>query len=404
MRKQTLWLKGKWQSLRMVFAGVTLATTVLCASSPNHEWIGQTAEASQVKPAAAKAVEPVTGRPVTGNPITAAYVYDGKGTTYPQSTAAYLDQLNFSFALIKNGKVTGSHWQSIGAFKKFIAANPHITPVMAVGGWGADGFSQAASTDEGRKLFTKSALALMEEHGFLGIDIDWEYPGVSAAGIKSSTWDKTNFTLLLCELREGIDKLTVKDGKKRLLCAAVGADKSLVKKIDCVSVGKLVDQLNLMTYDMHQETIATHHANMYSGSGKYPASAETAVQDYVNAGIPRHKIMLGAAFYGRAFKTGSAANGGLYASSKEKVTKHYSYATIKSMLDKGTAKRYYDDKAQAPYIYDGQLFISYDDPTSIAHKGYYVRLKGLMGMMCWQYGDDANGELLRAMKKSLTRQ
>ena len=30
-----------------------------------------------------------------------------------------------------------------------------------------------------------------------GIDIDWEYPGSSAAGIKSSPQDRENFTLLL---------------------------------------------------------------------------------------------------------------------------------------------------------------------------------------------------------------
>ena len=75
--------------------------------------------------------------------------------------------------------------------------------VLAIGGWGADGFSQAASTADGRARFVDSTLVLMERYGFLGVDIDWEYPGSSAAGIASSANDRKNFTLLLQALREG---------------------------------------------------------------------------------------------------------------------------------------------------------------------------------------------------------
>lgn len=62
----------------------------------------------------------------------------------------------------------------------------------------------------------------MERHGFLGVDIDWEYPGSSAAGIASSANDRKNFTLLLQALREGLDSLTAQDGKPRMLAVALG--------------------------------------------------------------------------------------------------------------------------------------------------------------------------------------
>ncbi len=380
---------GKWQSLRYACAGFTLATTMLLFSTQTMGWIGEKAQADQ---GAAKA---------KNRPISAAYVYDQKGLTFPQSTAASLDQLNFSFALIQDGKVSGSHWQSIQAYKTFIAANPHITPVLSVGGWGADGFSQAASTEKGRKLFVDSAIKLMEEHGFTGIDIDWEYPGSSVAGIKSSANDKANFTKLLTELRDRLDELTAKDGKKRLLCIATGADKAWANTIDCAAVGKLVDQVNLMSYDMQQKNVTTHHTNLYASSSQYPASADHGVDIYVAAGIPRHKIMIGSAFYGRAFKTASTQNSGLYQKA-QRVKTYYSYATIKSILEKGTSTRYFDDTAKAPYLFDGEIFVAYDDPTSIGHKGAYVKENGLMGIMCWEYGDDANGELLRAMRDSIS--
>ena len=48
-------------------------------------------------------------------------------------------------------------------------------------------------------------------------------------------------------------------------------------------------------------------------------------------------------------------------------------------------------------------FITYDDPVSIRHKGAYVTQNGLMGMMCWEYGSDYEGELLQAMYEGMNQ-
>lgn len=382
--------RAQGKRLRFALSSLTLASLLLF-SSQGVEPIVEKAEADQVTPVAAKG---------SGH-ITSAYVYDRAGLTFDPADGKNLDQLNFSFALIKNGLVSGSHWKSINGYKAFIAANPHITPILSVGGWGADGFSQAASTAEGRQKFVDSALTLMEQHGFTGIDIDWEYPCSSAAGIKSSPTDKENFTLLLQGLRKGLDALTAKDGKKRLLCIATGADDSMVDKIECEKVGQLVDQVNLMTYDMQVTSTTTHHTNLYTSSKSFASSADRAVKTHAAAGIPRSKLMIGAAFYGRTLTTASKENNGLYQTATGKVKTTYTYQDIKAMLNKGTSTRYFDETAQAPYLFDGKTFISYDDPESIAKKGAYVKANGLMGMMCWEYGGDAGGELLSAMKKSL---
>ena len=49
-------------------------------------------------------------------------------------------------------------------------SNPELKIVLSVGGWGADGFSQAARTKEGRERFAASALAIVKEYGLDGID------------------------------------------------------------------------------------------------------------------------------------------------------------------------------------------------------------------------------------------
>lgn len=71
-----------------------------------------------------------------------------------------------------------------------------------------------------------SALAIVKEYGLDGIDIDWEYPGTSLAGIASDRSDKENYTLLLAELRKTLDAyregMLVTTGSRRrcLLCTA----------------------------------------------------------------------------------------------------------------------------------------------------------------------------------------
>lgn len=58
-------------------------------------------------------------------------------------------------------------------------------PVFSVGGWsGSAHFSNLVKTEAGRRAFAKSLDGFMNEHEFVGIDLDWEYP--NAAGIGQS--------------------------------------------------------------------------------------------------------------------------------------------------------------------------------------------------------------------------
>lgn len=67
---------------------------------------------------------------------------------------------------------------------------PALQVIAAIGGWGTEGFSDAAATPASRYNFAREAKKLMNQYGLDGIDIDWEYPGSSAAGIKSSPQDR----------------------------------------------------------------------------------------------------------------------------------------------------------------------------------------------------------------------
>ena len=54
--------------------------------------------------------------------------------------------------------------------------------MIAIGGWAEGGkkYSDMANTAESRTKFVRSAVAFVKEHGFDGLDYDWEYPGKAA--------------------------------------------------------------------------------------------------------------------------------------------------------------------------------------------------------------------------------
>lgn len=328
-----------------------------------------------------------------GKTLSAVYVYDGSNAQYWDDDAQSIDQMFYAFAKFKNGRLSTAHWKHFDAFEAYIKKHPHITPILSIGGWGADGFSKAAATEDGRAAFVQDALQIMGERGFLGVDIDWEYPGSSDGGVKSSPHDRENYTLLLRALREGLDALTAQDGVPRILCIALSGSPWLIENLECEQIGAIVDQVCLMTYDMQMPKLASHHTALFEAYPK-ALSADGGVRAYVGAGIPAEKILLGVAFYGHRWRTKLAEP--LYEKATYKDT--LTYTQIKKLIEKTPAAMFYDEAAQAPYYADGKVFISYDDIRSITQKRLYVREQGLLGLFAWQYGSDQAGELVHAMK------
>lgn len=69
--------------------------------------------------------------------------------------------------------------------------------LLSIGGWTySSNFAAAASTSATRALFVSSALTLMKDWGFDGIDIDWEYP--------ADATEAANFVALLQQMRSAM--------------------------------------------------------------------------------------------------------------------------------------------------------------------------------------------------------
>ena len=169
-----------------------------------------------------------------------------------------------------------------------------------------------------------------------------------------------------------------------------------------------VDYVNLMTYDFRVasvDRIAGHHANLYD----HPAddkqrSADRAVREFLAAGVPAAKLVMGVPFYGRGWRDVNPVAEGLYqpGAAVEKMNLAYGRLAADVVGRDGFSRRW-DAIAQAPFLWNGdrRIFISYDDPESMRLKAGYVRAKGLGGVMFWQYAEDPSGALLDALHTTL---
>ena len=324
---------------------------------------------------------------------TVMYIMDAPDLKLRDADAEALDQLNYSFALIKDGKADGSHWLGLKKVSAFLRKHPHIDGVLAVGGWGADGFSDACMTAEGRQTLADSLLRLMDECGFVGIDVDWEYPGVPGTGIISREEDVENWYALLALLREGLDQREALHGREYILSVALGAGENHMKVYDPARLVPLVDQAVVMAYDLCGfDRITGHHAGLYPNESRALSGAQ-AVRTLISGGLPAEKILLGIPAYGRVWRQVSGGGDGLDQRANTSGNKTISFDEILRLEQQGYTRRY-DEKAQAGWWFDGATFVSGEDGESIGFKGRWIVENGLQGAAVWQYTQDESGAML----------
>ena len=338
--------------------------------------------------------------------------YDtAKGDIAPQDVGK-IDTLIFAFARLVDGEVIlpPADAMRLDRLVALKASHPRLSVVVSVGGWTVDGFSDAASTAANRQRFADSAARLLVANGADGLDVDWEYPGHAEAHIKASAQDRGNFTLLLKDLRETLDHAGNAHGRhaaRHYTLSIAAADGVFVSGIDIAAVEPSLDWFNLMTYDFVNSMTPTtgHHTGLYA-SAYAPGSARStdkAVRQFLAAGVPSQKLLIGAAFYGRAFADVQPAHDGLYQAYGH-YQGEYPWPQLKAgFINRGGYIRYWDEVAQAPFLWNAatHCFISYDDPQSIAAKATYVKSHHLGGIMYWEQSQDPQGELLDAVWRGL---
>ncbi len=270
----------------------------------------------------------------------------------------------------------------IGLKKTF----PHLKIMVSLGGWGGCATcSEVFSREDGRKRFSASVRAMVDYFHVDGLDLDWEYPVVQGfPGHKRSPDDKQNFTLLLEEIRR-------ESPKDFLLTFASGGYGGYIDSaIDWKSVVPLVDFINIMSYDLVHgySTVSGHHTPLYS-TPKQVESTDHAVEMMAEAGVPKEKIVIGAALYARVFRIQKGNAVDLYQPCIFEYTFPYKESEKFLSVDGGFELRF-DTTAKAPYaIHKSKRWLAtFDNERSISLKTQYALQVGLGGIMFWQLCDD----------------
>jgi len=279
------------------------------------------------------------------------------------------------------------HWNQL---RKLKAKHPNLKVMISLGGWNwSRGFASAARP-ENRQAFVASCIDAYIRGNLPAFD----YAGGAGAA---------NFTALLAEFRRQLD--AIRPGLQLTVAIGAGVDKIRVTQPD--QYHPYVDAINLMAYDFHGgwENRTNFHSALFD-SPNDPSTGDAAQYNSNDAvlallarGVPAGKINLGMASYGRGWTNVGTTNNGLYqsgtaaAGSLEPGIERY--AVLKAL----GWPSYRDSASMARWIFNGNTFWSFDDPSTIADKMSYVQAQGLGGAFLWDFsGDDAQGSLLAAIK------
>lgn len=298
--------------------------------------------------------------------IVLAYV-TSHGATLPDPDL--VTHINYAFAHVDStfSKLKIDNEGRLSEITALKQKAPHLKVLLSVGGWESGRFSEMATNEQYRLSFANDCRRAIEQFHLDGIDIDWEYPTSSAAGISSSPDDTQNYTLLMRDLRKAI-------GPDKLLTLASVYNGNY---IDFKAIDPYIDFVNVMVYDINRPPY--HHAALYRSPLVGDGCGEEAVEAHIQKGVPVEKLVLGIPFYGHAAAP---------------LSDFISYDAIMAQQDYKTC---WDSIAKVPYLADkdGKLVCSYENPASITAKCAFVKQKGLKGIMYWEYNSDGKEGSLR---------
>ncbi|KAJ5426042.1 hypothetical protein N7465_001112 [Penicillium sp. CMV-2018d] len=319
---------------------------------------------------------------------------------------AALTHLNFAFASIDPSTyqvVTMDSATPASLFKDTTnvkSIKEDISVYVSIGGWtfsddGTDTqplFGEIAASETKRQKFAKNVVHFMQQYGFDGVDLDWEYPGAEDRGGKPE--DTENYVLLLKTMREVFDK----SGSDYGLTFTAPSSYWYLRWFDLKKMVKYVSWINVMTYDLHGVwdqknpigSIVQGHTNL--------TEIKTALELFWRVDINPADIVLGFGFYGRSFtlsdskcnKPGCTFKGASAPGPCSDTGGMLGYYEIMSVLDGTSNKKRakitptHDKEAAVNYFtFDDDQWVSYDDKTTFQQKVDWADSVGMGGGMIW---------------------
>ncbi|CEO94930.1 GH18 domain-containing protein [Plasmodiophora brassicae] len=284
--------------------------------------------------------------------------------------------------------------------------NPDINVIISIGGWTfSKEFSIVARSESSREKFAASVAEFVVEHGFDGVDIDWEFP--VAGGHEDnhrSPDDGVNFTKLLDAVRQHLTRAQQMTQRHRpfLLSVATSAGRWSHQHLDLAGINRICDHVNIMTYDAYGSwsDVTGHHAALFP-------FIDDAVKDYAQGGVARSKIAIGIPFYGRSFSNVSRIEPGCPYKGIPQGTHESGVVDHDDLLANYDAAHGFqchsDSRSCTPVYWNPTtgIWVTGECSTSVQAKARYAKTNGLAGVFCWEMSMDRTAALVRCIRDEL---
>ncbi|XP_045214151.2 chitotriosidase-1-like isoform X2 [Mercenaria mercenaria] len=330
------------------------------------------------------------------------YRPDG-GKFLPEDVDASLcTHLIYVYAKLKGNKLEPTEWNDEGSswsegmygrVNNLKQLNPELKTLLGVGGWmmGSKDFSKLAAGRIARKIFAKTTAKFLRDRNFDGLTIDWQHPTKRGGKPK----DKTNFSLLLQEIRKAFEAESRKSGLPRLLLTTgVSASRNIIEEgYEIDNITKYTDFINVMAYDLHGawDNYTGHPSQLYAREEEFGPSTEINVDAsmrYWMSNVPdRSKLNLGVSTYGRTFTLRKARHNeynvpttgpGVAGEFTQQPGMLAYYERCSQYAD---ARRVWDAPSQVAYWYSGNQWIAGEDTESVKAKVNWMRFNNIGGIM-----------------------
>ncbi|EAU32456.1 predicted protein [Aspergillus terreus NIH2624] len=317
-----------------------------------------------------------------------------------------LTHVNFAFASIDPSTyqvVTMDSETPASLFKETTnikSIKQDLSVYVSIGGWTFSDnntatqplFGEIAASESKRRTFAQNTVHFMQQYGFDGVDIDWEYPGAGDRGGKPE--DTENYVLLLKTMREVFDK----SGGDYGLTFTAPSSYWYLRWFDLEKMVKYVNWINVMTYDLHGVWDAENPIGSIVQGHTNLTEIKTALELFWRVDINPSKLVLGFGFYGRSFtlsdpecsKPGCPFKGASDPGPCSNTGGMLGYYEIMSILDGASGKKrakitptHDKDAAVNYFIFDDDQWVSYDDKTTFKQKVDWADTIGMGGAMIW---------------------
>ncbi|CAE7139846.1 unnamed protein product [Rhizoctonia solani] len=262
-----------------------------------------------------------------------------------------------------------------------------LKTILSFGGWT---FSQAGhfnfiTNATCRANFVKSAIQLLEDNGFDGIDISWHNPSAGAQA--------EGFVALLKATRAGLDAHAKSKGDNVPYELNVGAPAGAqnFQKLRVKDMNKYLTYWNLMAYEYSGSwsKVSDYHANVFGGAFS-GISTNSSTNWYLKNGASKEKFVIGMPIFGRGFEKtngifqrfNGTGRGTWEAGVYDYKALPFAGATVSNDLRNISSFSYDPVKKQ---------LISYDTPVVTAAKSRWLTGQGLAGVAFWELSADKKG-------------